>query len=685
MRLVCFPSLFFFRNFLAILIYFLIFIFSMVWNLSAKVLLPLVDQKKECQQIVKILEQKHYWGDKIDNRISSKILDSYLKNLDPFRSLLTSGDVEKFNAVRYKLDNYLFDGDLCPVFEIFNHHLSRAQTRLQFILKLIDTWEKDIDLFTSDQFFIDSEHRPWPKDIETLEKLWKQSLTNEIIVLKLNNISNNEITDTLRKLYSSQLSRLHQINSDDVFQLFMNCVALSFDPHSRYYSTEEFNDQINPLFEGIGVVLQREYEYIKVDRLIPKGPADRSKLLMPGDKIIGVGQGKRGEIKNIIGLRMDEIIRIIRGPQGSYVRLRIIPAGKTGVSIIVLKRDCVALEHYFPKQQVVKIRSGEKVYKIGIIEISSFYIDFDAYRQGKKNYRSISRDVRKILIELKRENIDALIVDLRDNPGGSLQEASELTGLFLKYGPTVQIKTKEEIGTLYDTDPDIEYTGPLVVLINRMSASASEVFTGAIKDYNRGIIVGDRSYGKGTVQQPESIGKKKLILTTGKYYRISGKSTQYRGIEPDIELPGIYSVKTTGESSLDWPLPWDTIDAISYAPYTKFSSNMIDRLTKRFHQRAVKSPEMICLKKILALTEETDIQDTLSLNLYQRQTEQAMRNRKELYIKNMYLTILGKPPIQSVDQINSTIIDYKSIIIKQAEMITADFTSMVNEMGYEWN
>jgi carboxyl-terminal processing protease len=300
--------------------------------------------------------------------------------------------------------------------------------------------------------------------------------------------------------------------------------------------------------EGIGAVLQNEYEFTKVVRLIPKGPADKSNLLMPGDKIIGVGQGENGEIKDAIGQRIDTVVKMIRGPKNTFVRLKIIPSEKTDTTkTIQIKREKVKLEEQAARKDIITLsHPNNPPLKIGIIEIPTFYLDFNAYNKGDPEYKSTTKDVQKLLFELKQEDIDGLIVDLRDNGGGSLKEANDLTGLFLKSGPTVQIKTKNRISRLYDEDPSIEYSGPLIVLINRMSASASEIFAGAIKDYHRGIIVGARSFGKGTVQELQPLGEGKLKITSAKFYRVSGESTQNLGVVPDLQYPQLYKIEDTG-------------------------------------------------------------------------------------------------------------------------------------------
>ena len=436
--------------------------------------------------------------------------------------------------------------------------------------------------------------------------------------------------------------------------------------------------------EGIGAVLQNEYEYTKVVRLIPKGPADKSRKLAPGDKIIGVGQGRDGEIKDTIGQRIDDVVKLIRGPKNTYVRLKIIPARKASVTTTIsIQRDKVKLEEQSAQKKVVEVPSNGRTYKLGIIEIPNFYIDFEALHRGDPEYKSTTTDVAKLLKQLKRENIDGLIIDLRDNGGGSLKEANDLTGLFLKYGPTVQIKTKFRVSRLYDENPKIAYTGPLMVLINRMSASASEIFAGAIKDYHRGLIVGTRSFGKGTVQELKPLGDGRLKMTSAKFYRVSGKSTQHKGVEPDIWLPQIYRTKDTGESAFDGALLWDHIDATRYSAYMSLQP-VIKPLDDAYKKRAEKSFGIKYLTQRRQLAESLSEQKNLSLNLAKRLKTDTALNNKELALENNYRKQKGEEPLASLKDIDPEREEIKEILTDQAKYIAADFITLSRQIGYNW-
>ncbi|MCP4023127.1 MAG: tail-specific protease [Desulfobacteraceae bacterium] len=647
------------------------------------------EHQSTCIKIIAALERYHYLGKKLDNEMSANILKRYLKRLDPSKQLFTVEDINHFSKRRYRYDDDLKKGKLSHGFEVFNLYLVRSKQRFLYILNCIDTWEQDLNFTKEEAIVIDDDAKDWQRDLAALKVLWKKDLKNYILSLRLDGQDNKKITETLNKTYPNRLKRLSQINASDAFQILMNTVTSSFDPHTQFFPprvSEDFDIHMSLSLEGIGAVLQNEYEYTKVVRLIPKGPADKSNLLMPGDKIIGVGQGKTGDIKDTIGQRIDNVVKLIRGPKNTYVRLKIIPASakkSSSTKTISILREKVKLEEQSAKKKIVTINLDNNNYKIGIIEIPNFYIDFNAYHNGNKDYKSTTKDVKRLLKELRKEKIDGLIVDLRDNGGGSLKEASQLTGLFLKTGPTVQIKTKFRISRLYDEDPAMEYNGPLIVLIDRMSASASEIFAGAIKDYNRGIIVGTRSFGKGTVQELQPLGKGKLKLTSAKFYRISGKSTQNLGIVPDIQYPQIYKVEDTGESSLEGALPWDTTVKTSYDAYQDISSSLTI-LRQKHEKRSFSDPGLQYLKKRLELMSKLDEETQLSLNEQERRDRKEKIEQHELEIENSFLVASNKTPIKEISQRETRIDDYKDILLKETQMVMADFINTSKDMDYRW-
>ena len=645
------------------------------------------EQSAQCIKIIDTLERYHFLEKNLDDSMSSNILDRYLKRLDPGKLLFTQDDINSFKPYQFRLDDELKRGNLRIAYAIFSIYLERATQRLEYISSLIKTWEKDLKLDQQDSLVIDYDARQRQSGKDDLYLLWKKELKNHIISLILDGQPPSSISDTLEKTYSNRLKRLLQTDSNDIFQIFMNSVTASFDPHTQFFpprASEDFDIHMSLSLEGIGAVLQNEYEYTKVVRLIPKGPADKSNLLMPGDKIIGVGQGPQGEIKDTIGQRIDHVVKLIRGPKNTYVRLKIIPAKKnTSTQTIQIKRDRVKLEEQSAKKKVITLAHNHRDLKIGIIEIPNFYIDFNAYHRGDKNYKSTTKDVRRLIAELKKEKIEGLIIDLRDNGGGSLKEASQLTGLFLKSGPTVQIKTKYRLTRLYDDDPSIDYSGPLIVLINRMSASASEIFAGAIQDYHRGVIVGTRSFGKGTVQELQPLGKGRLKLTSAKFYRVSGESTQNLGIVPDLKYPQTYKIEETGESSLDNALPWDKTVKTSYNPYRSLY-RINKQLTRGYLDRSSKDPGLTYLNKRIHIITDLNSKTAVSLNLDNRKSRKNQYEQSELKIENDYLQSTGKAPVTKLDEDVMKTNDFKHILMNQTQLVMADFIDISTRLGFSW-
>ncbi|MCK4766936.1 MAG: carboxy terminal-processing peptidase [Desulfobacula sp.] len=660
---------------------------SSSWATIDNTIKPESEQSSQCVKIIRALERYHYLEKNLDDTMSSTILDRYLKRLDPRKQLFTQSDIHSFKQYQFRLDDELKRGNLKTAFKIFNLYMARSKERLEYISLLIKTWEKELDFNKTESMIIDDDLRQWKPNKRMLYSLWKKELKNHIILLSLDDQDNASISDTLVKIYSNRLKRLLQTDSNDIFQIFMNTVTASFDPHTQFFpprASEDFDIHMSLSLEGIGAVLQTEYEYTKVVRLISKGPADKSNLLMPGDKIIGVGQGVTGEIKDTIGQRIDHVVKLIRGPKNTFVRLKIIPAKKnSSTKTIQIKRDRVKLEEQSAKKSVATIDHNNQPLKIGVIEIPNFYIDFNAYIKGDKDYKSTTKDVKKLLGELKKENIDGLIIDLRDNGGGSLKEANQLTGLFIKSGPIVQIKTKHRITRLYDDDPGIEYSGPLIVLINRMSASASEIFAGAIKDYHRGVIVGTRSFGKGTVQELQPLRKGKLKITSAKFYRVSGESTQNLGVIPDLRYPQIYKIEDTGESSLDGALPWDTTVRTSYNPYRKLQV-IHTKLATRYQERSLKDPGLTYLNKRIEMISKLNSQTSISLNLDARKSRKKQYEQLELDIENDYLRSVNKAPIEKFDRDDTEPIDFKKILMDQTHLVMADFIDLSNNFDFSW-
>jgi len=621
--------------------------------------------------------------------MSSKILTKYINTLDISKHFFTKNDIKNFEQIRYKIDNSLLKGDLAHGYIIFNLFLKRSFERFVYIITVLEDWEQKLNFTKNENISLTSEGKPWPKNKNELTRLWKKELKNNILNLKFQKKDNKEISKILKKRYWNRLKRLCKINSKDAFRIYMNAVTTSFDPHSQYFSqsvSDNFDIQMSLSLEGIGVVLQNEFEYTKVVRIIPKGPADKTKKLNPGDKIIGVGQNIKEEIQDIVGWRIDEVVKLIRGPKNTFVRLKIIPANKKGnhdPQIIIIKRDIIKLEEQAAQKKIVEISANKHTYKIGIIHIPTFYRDFKALQNGKKDYKSTTQDVLTILKELKQENINGLIIDLRNNSGGALKEANQLTGLFIKSGPTVQIKSRSgRIAQLNDPDPTIAYNGPLIVMINRMSASASEIFAGAIKDYNRGLIIGTQSFGKGTVQILKTLSRGKLKLTNAKFYRVSGRSTQHQGILPDIEYPYIYNKKVTGESSLKDALLWDMSKQAYFKPYKNFSS-ILKILKEKHIKRKKQSIGLKYLSERYQLALKTYELKKLSLNEKKRKKQIHSFDKIKINIKNKLLISKELKPINNIKDIDADKIE-DDFLLKETEFIMVDFIELIKNKNYHW-
>jgi len=651
--------------------------------------------------IVKSLEKYHYSGKKLDDLLSANILNKYLSNMDPAKNLFTAKDINEFEQVKYWLDNSLERGNLNPGYVIFNVYLQRSMQRLQYIKSLIPGWEQRFDFTRTEFISLDRENDPWPETMAALKTLWYQELKNDILTQKLDGIAPDEITTLLEKRYHNRQTRLAQIDEKDVFSSYMNAVTMSFDPHTQYFpprASEDFDIQMSLSLEGIGAVLQTEDEYTKVVRLITAGPAEKSGKLKPGDKIMGVGQGLKGELQDTVGWRIDEVVKLIRGPRNTIVRLEIIPGDKKGdqhAETIVIKRDEVKLEEQAARKKIKTITQGNASYKIGIIELPTFYLDFKAYQEGKDDYRSTTRDVLKLIEELKKKNIDGLVMDLRDNGGGSLQEVNDLTGLFIKEGPTVQIRSRNgDMSQLDDTDPDMQYKGPLAVMINRMSASASEIFAGAIKDYHRGIVVGTQTFGKGTVQAMQSLGSGQLKLTSAKFYRVSGESTQNHGVLPDIEYPHRYNSNEIGESALDNALPWDQSPKAKFQAFRDLAP-ILPVLQKKHYQRIANHPDFNYLnEKFKRNTDMFNIKQ-LSLNEANRKKQTALLDKQELDMENRYRTAKGLASIDSVAELKDQSEqeekdgekkdrEKEDLLLMETTHLMADFIALSRSRGYKW-
>ena len=627
-------------------------------------------QKRTSINIYKNLEKNHIKALKINDQFSSNLLDKYIVSLDSSKTHFTAEDIKNFDANRFEFDNYLAKGNLYPAYQIFNLYQKRVVERLVFMVNNLNCCFSQFDFTLTDDFETDRENIPWPANASELDTLWKKRLKNDILNLKISEKKQDEILKTLTKRYRYQLKRAGQLKNEDVFRIYMNSLTSLFDPHTQYFSpraSEDFDIHMSLSLEGIGAVLQSEEDYTKVLRLVPAGPADKSELLKAGDRITGVGQGDKGEIVDVIGWRLDDVVQLIRGPKSTVVQLKIIPAtapDTTQTKTINITRNTVKLEEQAAQKDILEVGIGDKKFKIGVITIPTFYFDFNGFHTNKKDYKSTTKDVKRILRELKAEKIDGIVIDLRGNGGGALNEATDLTGLFIKKGPAVIVRDSgNRRDVQYDKDPEIYYEGPLAVLVNRMSASASEIFAGAIKDYKRGLILGTQTFGKGTVQTLIDLNQGKLKLTFAKFYRILGSSTQHKGIIPDISFPSVYNFDEVGESALDEALKWDTTFPERFKPYLNIDMEpLIAELTAAHEKRISSSAEYKYLVDFNNHYKELQKKTIVSLNEDTRKKELEESRRIVLGIENRLKKAKGEKPYNSYDE-------YKDEQEKKAEEI----------------
>lgn len=604
--------------------------------------------------VVELLKRHHYSKPPLDDARSVIIYDSYIKLLDPARSYFTAADIAEFDKWKRQFDDFLKSGNLDPGFTIYKRYLDRVKQRLDFALAELNKGVDKMDFTAKETLLIDRKDAPWLKNQAELDDLWRKRVKDEVLRQKIAGKVPKQIQETLTKRYKNQLSRLDQTRAEDIFQAYINTFAQSYDPHTNYLSpdnAENFDINMSLSLEGIGAVLQSDNDQVKIVRLVPAGPAAKTKQVAPADKIIGVAQGNK-EMVDVVGWRLDEVVKLIRGPKGSVVRLEIIPASNAPSDqtskVVSITREAVKLEEQAAKKSVLKLKQAGRDYKLGIIEIPAFYLDFKAYRAGDPEYKSTTRDVKKLLTELQKEKVDGVVIDLRNNGGGSLQEATELTSLFIEKGPTVLVRNSDgRVDVLEDENPGAFYKGPLVLLVNRLSASASEIFAGAMQDYHRALIIGGQTFGKGTVQTIQPLNHGELKLTLAKFYRVSGQSTQHQGVLPDIDYPSIIDTKEIGESALPEAMPWDTIRPVVKPAADPFKP-FLAQLKAQHEARSDKDAEFTYIRDRLALTQKLMNEKTVSLNEQDRRARHDEIEAKQLALENIRRKAKGEEPLKEL-------------------------------------
>ena len=597
--------------------------------------------------VTAISERAHYSQSSVNNESSIKILNEYINTLDRNKMYFSQTDITYFQRYKYKLDDSLRDGKLEPIFDIFSTYRLRVQQRLDHSLQTID----EIDDFESDDSYqFRNTKNKWKYDETVINDEWSKKTTNDLLSLVIAGQDLETAKETLKKRYHRFIKRINDYDEQDVLNLFLNAYMKHLDPHSSYLNpseAEEYEIQTSLSYQGIGARLQANDDFVQIVNLIPGGPAFKEGTIKPLDKIIGVNHDSKKMI-DVIGWDLNEVVKLIRGPKGSVITLRIMPANQEGDSLpydVSLTRDEISLEEQAASSFIKTINDNNYEYQIGVIKIPGFYQDYAARRRGDKDYKSTTSDVRKIVDEFKDIGIDAIVIDLRGNSGGLLDEATGLTGLFIDEGPVVQLKDMEDnIEVIEDPIPGTIYDGPISVVIDRFSASASEIFAAAIQDYSRGLVIGQKSFGKGSVQNLYPLdrysryksdkGFGQLTLTIAKFYRVNGSGTQNKGVIPDISLPSFIDESVVGEENKDNTLPWDQIIALSYGkdPNLEITKDIV---TSNHQIRAKNNLSFQYINKEIKYFEEESEIDLITLNYEERlkrrnsKTEEIENRRKQ--------------------------------------------------------
>ena len=679
-------------------IIFSLFLATAITSLSAKIELNDPETEKKYEKITKIvtdtISRHNFKQTPLDDTLSKQILNTYLNDLDPNRSYFLANDIKNFNAYSKHLDDALLNNNLNPAFTIFNRYREQVNKQVDFALSLL---EKDFSFEVEEDYQFDRADEPWAKTQSNLDDTWRKRVKNDFLGLKLSADQDaGEIRDSLTKNYQTLKRRTNQLKTNDVYQLFINAYTASVEPHTSYFSprtSENFKIRMSLSLEGIGAVLEPENEYTKVRRVVTGGPAANSEQLKSGDRIVGVGQDEEGQVIEVIGWRLDDVVDLIRGPKGTTVRLKVLPKGAAeGMSkTISIVRDKIKLEEQAAQKEVIKINQNDQEYSIGIITLPTFYSDFDARQRGDKDYRSTTRDVKKLLIGLEEDNVDGIILDLRNNGGGSLTEANELTGLFIKSGPIVQVlQTGGKLNLNRDPDPNLFYDGPLAVLVDRNSASASEILTGAIQDYKRGIIIGEPTFGKGTVQnlidlnqfqwaKNDPLGQ--LKMTIAQFFRVNGDSTQHRGVVPDIIYPTAFDIEDHGERALENAIPWAKVDAARYQTYEAgIDKDILNKIRSSHELRITDDPGFHYLLTQSRSDFEISKQKSVSLMENKRRELSDKIDAQRLARYNLYRNKIGLEEIDKetylASQEEDSELDFtiqEDILLNEAANILSDF------------
>ena len=651
---------------------------------------PRSEHSLTSRTIVDQLRQHHFLKRKLDDGLSAELFDKYLEAMDPGRAYFYRADVAALaERHRHGLDEALREGNLAPAFEMFNLFQERVTERLEHVLSLVGAGLDRLDFALDEQLEIERDNAEWPAGTEAMNDLWRRRLKASVLSMSMNGRDLDDIEEALEKRYRNRLKQATRVRSEDAFALYVNAFASTYDPHTQYFSprtSENFNINMSLSLEGIGAVLEMQDEYTAVRRLVPAGPADKNGGLKAADRIVGVGQGETGAIVDVVGWRLDEVVSLIRGPKGSVVRLEVIGAdgAVADARLVSITRNTVQLEEQSAKKRVLSLDAGGVERKVGVIEVPTFYADFRSMRTDP-NARSSTRDVSRLIAELKAEGVEAIVVDLRNNGGGSLQEAQGLTGLFIESGPVVQVRVQRRDPHIQaDTDNDVDWDGPLAVVVNRLSASASEIFAGAIQDYGRGIVTGSRTFGKGTVQTLFPLNRGQLKVTQAKYYLPSGESTQHQGVVPDIAFPQTYDPHRVGESALEDAMPWDKTRPAEFRMESDVTP-FLDALAQRHQTRVAADPDFEYLRALAMRNLEERARTHISLNRDTREQERDAYEDWRLAVENELLVAKGEAPALTLDELDDAARDPADLgedpMLRETGLILLDYIGMAQPVA----
>jgi carboxyl-terminal processing protease len=631
----------------------------------------------------------HYQKVKIDDALSAKTFDNYLERLDKSRILFLASDIKAFEKYRLQLDDALSSGELSPAFELFGVYVNRMNERTEYSLKTIQTINK---LSSNEVFDFSREQLPWFNSLNEEKLYWNKKVRYELILLMASKKSGKEAKSILTSRYEKLKKKLEKLKSEDAFEQFMNAFTGTIDPHTSYLSpksSDAFKVTMNKSLVGIGVFLGIKDEYPIINTVVKGGPAEKSNQIAINDRIVALANGDKAPFEDVVGWDITEVTEKIRGEKGSVIRLKILPAGAmiTAKPIeVTLLRDKIAMEDQKVKREVQAIKQGKVDQKIGIISIPNFYLDAAAFTKGDPDYASTSKDVRKALAFFKEQGVAGVMVDLRNNPGGSMKEAIDLAGLFISHGPVVQLRDAEgKITPFLDEDTTTVYAGPLTVLVNRLSGSSSEIFTAAMQDYGRAIVIGEQSFGKGTAQNvlplnqilnkpDQNLGQ--FNMTMAKFYRINGGSTQNMGVTPDLNFPSKYSVMNVGESTLKNALPYDQVPAATFTKVSEMTA-IIEKLKINHEARMQASQELKFLKEDIQQLKEEDTKKSMILDLEKTIRQQADLRKIELNRTNSRRKLQGLKPLVVVDEKTKNTADEMK---NESLQVTAELVTELNKL-----